>query len=188
MAAAYKDAFGLASRMAPDDAKDITEDQIGWLKGRVQGCTDRACIASAYEERTAALTFYATHLTRNSPDTIAYMGTYEMNEEAEGHSGTLEVFQLPDGAIRFSVRAVSVPHGTVNFRSGEATGEVRLNSGVAIYANPDPQNAQCRITMTFQKMEAIISQNSTYCVGFMDVVADGTYKKTRNYVGSDLLN
>lgn len=184
MAAAYKNALGLASRFAPDDARNIRIDQIAWLKGSVQGCTDRECLASAYKERTDALVFYAAHVSDESPGSFAYTGMYEV-EQGMNQTGTLEIFQLRSSAIRFRLhitRILNAARGTV--RGADMTGEATLKSGVVTYADPD--DTKCHIMMTFQKTKAVVSQGGSSCGALIDVVADGTYKKTRSYVGSDL--
>ena len=175
IAAAYQTAIGLASRFAPDDAKGIKEDQVAWLRERQRGCEDRPCLVDSYKERNESLAFYAAQVNSNPANVAAYTGTYRM-----GQSGALEVLQLPNGSIKFSLNVTRVfSLSTGDVRSGDAFGEVPLKSGLAVYTNSD--YGECRITMTFRKTKAILSQDGTCGFG-LNVNSDGAYMKTSNAV------
>lgn len=176
MAAAYRKARDLASQWVPDDAKDLKEDQVEWWQEEVRGCTDRKYLAHAYKERNDELAFYAAHVQSNSSSATAYTGTYLM-----GHQGSkLEVVQL-NGAIKFTLHVVRVFNlGTGNVGQGDAFGTAPLNNGIAVYGArmefADPSFEECRITMTFHKTKATISQKGDCGMG-LNVSADGTYIK-----------
>jgi uncharacterized protein len=175
MAAAYKTAIGLASRFAPDDTKGIKEDQVAWLRERQRNCEDRPCLVDAYKERNEALAFYVAQVNRNPANVAAFTGTYRM-----GQNGTLEVVQLPNGSIKFSLNMTRVFElSTGDVRSGDAFGEVPLKSVIAEYTSSE--YGGCRITMTFQKTKAILSQDGMCGFG-LNVDAGGTYMKTSNAV------
>lgn len=171
MAAAYKNARQLASQFAPEDAKEIKEGQVEWLTDQANNCTDRQCLVDAYKARNAELAFYVSHLKNDAAD---YTGTYSM-----GQRGHLEVIQLSSGLIKFSLQVTR----SVNLNSGEASGEIRLNRGVAVYT--DPGDAECKITMVFRKTKVLITQSGSCGFGY-GVIADGTYMKTSDSAGSEL--
>jgi hypothetical protein len=179
MAAAYRKALGLASQSMPEDAKQLKEDQRAWLSDRIRRCAGRQCLADGYKERTDALVFYTANVNSNTADATALTGTYLM-----GQNGTLEVVQLAKGSIKFSLNvALVVNLKTGDVRSGDAAGVVPLKGVVAAYTDPDDN--ECKITMTFGRTKAVVSQAGTCGFG-LNVSADGTYMKVGNAVSKRL--
>ena len=190
MAAAYKKALGVASQFAPDDVKQLRADQRAWLAVRVSDCEDPKCIDTEYQGRSRALSYYAEHLTGGSS---ILTGTYEMMQsestnvvpdsgkkyvQKSSSFGSLSVGQLPNGFIHFDLdvnRVFDAANGDV--RNGGVTGQVAVEKGVATYT--DPNQADCKLTMTFSKTKAVVSQSGNCGFG-LNVSVDGVYMKTGN--------
>lgn len=188
MAAVYRKALGVASQLAPDDVKQLRADQRAWLTARVSDCEDRKCIDSEYKGRFRTLGYYAEHLTGGSS---LLTGTYEMmqsestnvapdsgkkNIQKSSSFGSLSVGQLPNGLIHFDLdvnQVFDAANGDV--RTGGLTGDVAVAQGVAAYA--DPNQADCKLTITFSKTKAVVSQSGNCGFG-LNVSVGGVYMKT----------
>ncbi len=188
MAAAYKKALEVAAKSAPEDVEQLRADQRTWLAVNVSGCEDRACLATEYKKRSDALSYYEGHLTSGSS---TLTGTYEMAQSERGapppdsgkelatrwsSSGTLSVGQLPKGQIHFDLDVNQVFDATSgDVRSGGETGQAAVEQGVANFTDPD--QADCKIMMTFSKTKAVVSHSGT-CMFGLNVSLDGVYMKT----------
>jgi uncharacterized protein len=188
MAAAYRKALEVASQLAPDDVKQLKADQRAWLTERVSDCEEGKCIDTEYQGRSRVLSYYAEHLTGSSS---ILTGTYEMLQsestnvvsdsgkkyvQKSSSFGSLSVGQLPNGFIHLDLdvnQVFDAAKGDV--RTGGVTGQVAVEQGVAIYT--DPNQADCKLTMTFSKTKAIVAQSGNCGFG-LNVSVDGVYMKT----------
>jgi len=180
MAAKYKEAYGAAAKISPEEAAQIKADQAGWILSGIHDCTpDIQCLSSSYKKRIAFLDFYF-HQTQSA---IAVTGTYERGIIDNG--GELQIQLKADNKVVFSVSVDRVmnrvtPYLTANV--GDLAGAAPLKNNVVDFEKKLNQiSAACKLQISFSATKAVIKEDGDCGFGF-SVFAEGVYFKTSNAV------
>jgi hypothetical protein len=138
----------------------------GSVKGIWQQNGSQVKAAEASPQTVAVPVVSTTPDVPHEPTSI--IGVYQRDQ-----SGTLEIKQLTNGKLGFSLDATLVVNAaTGDVRTGEASGEIELIGNTATYI--DPSDADCKIKMIFERDKGTIAQEGTCGFG-LNVAADGIY-------------
>ena len=164
MAAAYK--LAKTSTHDVQDQAYLIQSQREWLKYELPTCDDVPCLAKLYKARQENLAFFATQ-ARSPSQPVNPTGSYE------SMTGLVEIAQIAKGKVRVSM------HLSHEENVGTGDREVPIENNVAVYTDPD--DPDCRITLTFRNTAAILVQKGMCGFG-LNVFAGGTYLKTSNAI------
>jgi hypothetical protein len=109
--------------------------------------------------------------TKSRPSTESVTGSYRFRSPSAENS--LDAQLLPGGKVKIYLYASWIGSAALgNVHNGELRETLVLKNNVAVY-----ESGQCRITIRFSRLQAVVTQNENDCGFGLNVSAGGRYRK-----------
>ncbi|HOX46474.1 MAG TPA: lysozyme inhibitor LprI family protein [Myxococcota bacterium] len=153
-------AYKAALKKAAGEARELKAEQRRWLESRRDRCVPDTCMRAVMLERAGALERFAA-------DRGGVTGSY-----SAGHSD-LELLDLGDGRVRFSVNATWQGPEPQQIHTGELCGLVTWEDGSARFS---AAGGDCDLRFRFEGEGLVVTQTGACDFG-AHVTAQGTYAR-----------